>query len=363
MLLNVIKGTGKYARLAMKCDECTYEYIGRRHTVEKQGGFNRCNSCTRRNNLKTARLNGNFGDKISKGKKGKLFTEAHKQALRGRTNSEETKLKMSDSAKKRQRSFAKHRLCLFECDKCHKYCQLKTKTILKLYNLYKEIYCRNCYQSITGKKTAAKMSATYSKWYSGAGNFCHKPGVAEKISKARTGVPLTDAHRKALSIPKSKCDKIREAANRPEERERRSKLMCDRILSGQIIPNDTIYSIKLKTGYFKSEKTKLRIYHRSGLEKYFLERASNNKLIKSISSAETLRISYKYNDSSHTYLPDFKIELHDGSIFIIEIKGSYPFDIAKLDAKLKALDCYCETNNYKWEILYKKDILKWLEQL
>jgi hypothetical protein len=357
MLLNVIKGTGKYAKLAMKCDECVCEYIGRRHTVEKQGDFNRCNSCTRRNNLKTARLNGNFGDKISKGKKGKLFTEAHKQALRGRVTSEETKLRMSGSAKKRQRSFAKYRLCLFECDKCHKYCQLKTKTILKLYNLYKEIYCRNCYQSITGKKTAAKMSAIYSKWYSGAGNFCHKPGVAEKISKARTGVPLTDAHRKALSIPKSKCDKIREAANRPEERERRSKLMCDRMKNGYSI--DKAYGINTVVKIGKSVK---EILCRSNLEKSFLEKVDICSKIISIESAEYLKIPYVLNGSSHLYLPDFKIVTQEGQIIFVEIK---PFAWANNEetlVKKKVLDIYCADHNYLSVLLTERSMHIWLEQ-
>lgn len=356
MLLSIIKGTGKYAKLAMKCDECGAEYVGRNHTVEKQGNFHRCNSCTRRNNINTARLQLDFAKKISEAKKGKPFTEKHKLAMKGRIVSKETRVKISESRKQQRKSVVKYRLCLFECDKCGCVCKLKTKTIFKLYNLYKNIYCKNCYQSITGKKTAAKMSAVYSKLYSGDGNFAKKPGVGKKISEALKGIPFTDARKKTLCVPKSKTDKIKEAANRPEERERRSRLMCERLINGN-------HNFASRNHIITTNKSNGAIRCRSRLEVVFLEKLDFCKRVISVESAEYLKLKYYHEGIFKTYLPDFKVTLISGEVIIIEVKSVFYMKKRNTGDKLKALKKYTEENSIKWGLVTERTMKIWLERL
>jgi hypothetical protein len=265
-----------------------------------------------------------------------------------------------------------------QCDECGAKYRAKISTALKQEVLVGYHQCKRCSSRRAGKKTAAKMSEIYSRWYSGDGNFSKKQGVGEKISQAKKGVMLTDAHKKALHKPKSKIDKIKAAANSPKEIARRKKLMLehnptDKQEVREKISNtisrmyadgkyDNFYN-KMKTGWVSTNKTLVPIWCRSGLEKEFLKKASECAKIKSIESAEKIRLSYEFNGSNHKYLPDFKIIMEDGRSMIVEIKSSYFETMPNWEPKKKALHEFCRIINIEYVVLSEKEMDKWLEPL
>lgn len=198
------------------------------------------------------------------------------------------------------------------------------------------------------------MASTYSELYSGDGNPAKKTGVGDKISKTKKGIP-SKANKLALRKPKSKTDKIKEAANRPEERERRSLLMANRLIGGYRLSgtNETVTTIK----------SNCPILCRSKLEAKFLRKLDDFDKVLSVESAEKLKLPYIFEGAYHHYLPDFKIKMIDGKIIIIEIKGSHrEFDEATL-IKQSVLRSYCEKNNFKEFLLTERTMHIWLETL
>jgi hypothetical protein len=215
--------------------------------------------------------------------------------------------------------------------------------------------CKSCSSRRAGKKTAAKMSATYSEWYSGKGNPACRPGVGEKIAAARRGKPMSDYQRASLKVPKKKTDLIREAANRPEERERRSRLMSERLAAGYIQPGPT-------RGYAKNSKTPAPVLCRSNLEVKFLEHAEVCPAVERIESAEKMAVLYHYQDRDRRYLPDFRVTTRTGQVWIVEIKGiNWYNDPPKTEAKMAALKEVCDLSGWHCVILYTEaEMRSWL---
>ena len=242
------------------------------------------------------------------------------------------------------------------CEDCKKEYVGKLNTARKQKEQLGKHQCRSCSSRRAGKKTAAKMSAIYSAWYSGDGNPAKKPGVGEKISKSKKGIPLSPENIKKLCKPKSKTEKIKEAANRPEERSRRSKLMAERMMNAD-------GKLKCKINYIKIDKCENLLLCRSKLEEKFVKKADTCNKIKAISSAEKLCLPYYKNGVLKHYLPDFRLDLVDGNVYIVEIKGEYFKDDEDVKTKMDILKSFCDLNNFKCVLLTERDIHKWLEPL
>ncbi len=242
------------------------------------------------------------------------------------------------------------------CGDCNKEYVGKLNTARKQKSELGNNQCKSCSSRRAGKKTAAKMSSIYSVLYSGEGNPAKKPGVGEKISKTKKGVPLSEENKKNLRKPKSKTDKIKEAANRPEERARRSKLMAERMINVD-------GRLKCKTSYLEINKCTTTLLCRSSLEEKFVKKADICSKIKKISSAERLCLPYYKDGVLKHYLPDFRIDLIDGNVFIVEIKGEYFKDDEEVKLKMEILKSFCDSNNFNCVLLTERDIHKWLEPL
>ena len=251
-----------------------------------------------------------------------------------------------------------------QCDECPAKYKAKIRTILKQESVVGHHQCRKCSSRRAGKKTGAKMAAVYSTLYSGDGNPSKKPGVGKKISDAKSGVAFTDEHKKALCKPKSKTDKIIEAANRPEERERRRLRAIARMTDpARVGLCPKCGFANFDTGWVKTEKTVAEIWCRSGLEKYFLREATKLDCIELIESAEYLRIPYMLEDKKHVYLPDFKLLLKSGEILIVEVKGSFFSKMADAEPKRNVLEIFCKEQGWSCVSITEKEVDKWLTWL
>lgn len=243
-----------------------------------------------------------------------------------------------------------------KCDECFSEYNAKLKTARKQIKEQGLHQCRICSSRRAGRKTAKKMSAIYSVLYSGDNNPAKKPGVGEKISKSKKGIKFSESHKLALRKPKKITENIKKAANLPHEVERRSRLMCKRMIeNGGIIHGCT--------EYVEIEKCKDKLLCRSKLEKKFILKADKSEIIKEISSAEKLCLPYYYKGVLHRYLPDFRLDLKNGQVYIIEIKGSYYGNNEVTKLKMDVLKCFCKTNGFKCALLKEKEIYKWLEKL
>lgn len=277
-----------------------------------------------------------------------------------------------------------------KCDQCSNEYRGIISTTERQFRELGVHQCKSCSSRRAGLKTAAKMSEIYSRLYSGDGNFAKKPGVSEKISEAKKGTPLTEEHKAKLRKPKSKTEKIKEAANRQEEVERRrvrmttymsdpaNKAKCREwataymndpsvkerysVARSELMISGKFWS-KLNAGWVETSKTPKPIYCRSGLEKEFLHLAEHIDKIATIESAESLCIKYEFNNSTHRYLPDFKLTMNDGSVFIIETKNSYLQKFVQSQVKAKVLEEFCRQNQMFCHTLNEKEITQWLDSL
>ncbi len=248
---------------------------------------------------------------------------------------------------------------LTKCDECGQEYRARISTAIRQIEVVGHHQCRSCSSRRAGKKTAAKMSAIYSERWKGDGNIAKRPEVRAKVSATKTGVKFTEAHKQALRKPKTKTDLIKEAANRPEEVKRRSDRAIARV---QNHTNRSNYDV----GDYKTTKTPKSIYCRSGLEKKFLEYSEHISSIIKIESAEDIVIPYVKDGRDRNYLPDFKILLQDGKVFLVETKGSYFQDVLHVEeCRLKevALLDYCTKQGYGCVTLNEKEFKEWLRSL
>lgn len=251
----------------------------------------------------------------------------------------------------------------FVCGDCGKEARGKTKTIIRQTGDFGHPLCINCMHRRSGKIVGAKYREQNRQRLLDKNDPIHSQEAQERGAAKKRGRPLTEAAKQALRKPKSRTDKIKEAANRPEERARRSRRMADFVANNSYEARGIFR--RCETGWLENTKTKQPIFFRSGLEKHFLDRCDNVKQIKSVESAEFLRIVYEFEGSERRYLPDFKVELHNGLVYIVEVKSPY---LIKTDVltrfKMVILKYYSLKNGYADALLTtKKEINLWLATL
>lgn len=237
--------------------------------------------------------------------------------------------------------------------------------------------CKRCSSRRAGKNTAYKMSKIYSELYKGENNPAKKPGVGDKISKSKKGIPLTEKHKKSLRKPKTKTEKFRTAMQDHKLREFRSKRMKENnpvrdinvrkkisnSVSDYLEKNKKVFYKKFKTGWVSNSKTKKPIWCRSGLEIRFLNVVDQTEFISCVESAENIRIKYLHEGIEHNYLPDFRLTFKNKNTIIVEIKGSYFETLSNWNLKLEALKEFCRSTDISYSILTEKDELKWQDML
>ena len=248
-----------------------------------------------------------------------------------------------------------------KCDDCGDEYNAKVRTVWRQESIIGHHQCRKCSSRRAGRKTASH--GNFSNLVFGE-KYSASPDIWKKVSVGKKGKSFTDSHKKALRKPKSKTEKIIEAANRPEERERRSKRAIAMMHDPKRIGRWGYCGFgEFKCGWITTNKTISPIWHRSGLEKYFIEEVSKVEKIISVESAEGLELEYTLDGKKHVYLPDFKIVFENGQVEIIEIKGSFFLKDKRNKPKQEALRLFCEKNGFLWKILTEKEVDSWLEQL
>jgi hypothetical protein len=112
-----------------------------------------------------------------------------------------------------------------------------------------------------------------------------------------------------------------------------------------------------------------KIIYRSSYEKIFISWLENNNSVKYWGS-ECLRIPYFYivDGKTHSYYPDYFVEMTDGTKMVVEIKPSSQTtkpinencwlhkEYIKNMCKWKATKEFCENKGYKFKILTEKTI-------
>ena len=92
----------------------------------------------------------------------------------------------------------------------------------------------------------------------------------------------------------------------------------------------------------------------SDLEKYYMVELEGMPGVKTWTKRHNIKIPYRFFFIKRNYIPDFLIELNDGSKEIHETKG-LPF-LFLLSTKLKKVSAeqYCKTLGWKYKLITKE---------
>lgn len=263
---------------------------------------------------------------------------------------------------------------IFKCGDCNNEYEGRISTAEKNIIKWGLHLCQQCSRRRSGKEIANKQIKRLSENWKGPNNPNNNPEILKRNADRRRGMPLSEEHRRNLCKPKSKTDKIKEAANRPEEVERRRNRMLsnnpvnmpgvrDKISQSISSQYENGFYKSCDQGFISSNKTLMPIWCRSGLEKEFIEKCDKVYKIKSIESAEYLKLEYEFEGNKHRYLPDFKIVLVNGKVIIVEIKGSWFAKFPDFTVKTEALRRFSAEQGCGYAVLTEREIDSWLAQL
>jgi hypothetical protein len=133
---------------------------------------------------------------------------------------------------------------------------------------------------------------------------------------------------------------------------------------------------RYEQGYINQESCKKlfpqmkfeKIIYRSSYEKKFIYWLENNPSVKHWGS-ECLKIPYLYIDGkTHSYYPDYFVEMHDGTCMVVEIKPSSqtvkPLNencwaynaYVKNMCKWKATQEFCKSKGYQFKVITEKTL-------
>lgn len=114
---------------------------------------------------------------------------------------------------------------------------------------------------------------------------------------------------------------------------------------------------KFRQGHFVSAKNGKEIPYKSGLECEVFE------ILESVSEInryeyEPLAIAYSFNGQRHTYFPDLRVFMSDGSCQVWEIKPAKQTDLDQNKAKWAAANAYCQQRGWGFLVVTEVGISK-----
>lgn len=131
-------------------------------------------------------------------------------------------------------------------------------------------------------------------------------------------------------------------------KKKRSESIAKAISEGKLVPpkNNKVVKTRYSTkSWYHSEKNNDDFYSDSIAEALKMTMLDANPIVKRWTKKHGIRIPYIYRNKSHYTIPDFLIELQDGTLIIEEVKGKItPKELAKKDATEK----YCQIYGYKY---------------
>lgn len=175
-----------------------------------------------------------------------------------------------------------------------------------------------------------------------------KIGTAKRKKKMKI---LLDNPIEGLKYREKLRIKSTESMNRPEEKERRSIYLKEKILKGEFTPNIT-------NSWTHRESKIDDIPFRSSFEALF--HLYNNCFKNKNITFEKLRIKYNFENKKSIYIVDF-VDYHNQQVF--EIKPKSLTENAKNTAKRNALLEWCTTNNYEYYEITEDHLKLYLQEL
>ena len=150
-------------------------------------------------------------------------------------------------------------------------------------------------------------------------------------------------------MTKRKKSKIKEST-----RKKISKSISKSISEGKSVPKKSVQIIKTrysKKSWYHSTKTNEDVFADSLAERYRMVLLDNDPVVKRWTKKHGIRVPYLFQEKSHYCVPDFLIELTDGTIMVEEIKGRIT---QKELTKKKAIENYCIEFGYKFNFITTK---------
>ena len=114
---------------------------------------------------------------------------------------------------------------------------------------------------------------------------------------------------------------------------------------------------KFRDGYFESKKNNANLHYRSGYECEVYELLEQDEEIKSF-SVEPYKVPYLHNGEWHEYVPDLRVNFHDGRVEIWEIKPSTQTNLPQNKDKWRAIKPYAEGLGWEFKVITETEIGK-----
>lgn len=112
-----------------------------------------------------------------------------------------------------------------------------------------------------------------------------------------------------------------------------------------------------KKGEFESKKMGMNIPYRSGYESEFYHLLEEDTDVAAY-FAEPFRVPYYFNGKWHEYVPDLRINFHDGTVQIAEIKPATQTGLEQNKAKWAAMKEYADKLGWQFTVITEVGINK-----
>lgn len=187
------------------------------------------------------------------------------------------------------------------------------------------------------------------------------PAIRKKISDSKKGKPSyirTEEHNRKMSEIK-KVKNVWLAGTEEQKNilsNKMSKNMAKRTLSsnGEATQFGTFFK-NCKRGYYFSSKNQKEIYYSSSYELKSYQILEQLSKVKSYDRCHYY-LEYKFEDRIKNYIPDLLVVYTDGTKEIIEIKPQNLINNSKNQAKFKAAEDYCKSNNTIFSIWTEQEL-------
>lgn len=209
-------------------------------------------------------------------------------------------------------------------------------------------YCKSCVNKINmvGKQKSKEHKENLSK--SVKRYFNENIDAKEQCSK-NAKQSWINGNLKGFAFTEQRKINLRHSLNTKEVKEFRSDLMSGRIKNGY----NTF--TKTKNGHYYSNKMEKEIHYRSSYELKAYEILEHDKNVKEYYT-EYISIPYYKDNIKKNYIPDIFVKYINDNIKIIEVKPKTLLNFGDNPLKINALEVYCKSNNYEFEIWTEDNI-------